>query len=106
SSREAPVRAAAAQTIGAFAAPAYVLDHLSALETDPAPAVRAALLWALQLSARPGIDRSRTEGLVQRALSDADPMVRRRAAYVAGNLDAASLVPDLVKLAREEPQRA
>ena len=105
-SRDAPVRAAAAQTIGAFATPAYVLDHLSALENDTAPAVRAALLWALQLSARPGIDRTRTEALVRRALSDPDPMVRRRAAYVAGNLDAASLVPDLVKLAREEPQRA
>jgi len=105
-SREAPVRAAAAQTIGAFASPEYVLDHLSGLENDAAPAVRAALLWALQLSARPGSERARTEALVRRALSDADPMVRRRAAYVAGNLDAASLVPDLVKLAREEPQRA
>jgi len=105
SSADAAVRAAAAQTIGAFGTPAYVLDHLGALENDPAPAVRAALLWALQLSARPGVDRARTEAIVGHALGDADPMVRRRAAYVAGNLHAAGLVPGLVKLAREETDR-
>jgi hypothetical protein len=43
---------------------------------------------------------------VARALTDADPAVRRRAAYVAGNLDAAALVPDLIALARGEPAHA
>jgi HEAT repeat protein len=105
-SPDVPVRVAAAQTIGAFAAPAYVMEHLAQLADDPRPALRGALLWALQLAARPvgfsSEDRVRAEGIVRRALGDADPMVRRRAAYVAGNLDAISLVPDLVTLAREE----
>jgi len=109
-SRDVPVRVAAAQTIGAFAPLAFVLDHLTPLAEDPAPELRAALLWALQLGARPGAmakaDRARIEVLVRRALGDPDPLVRRRAAYVAGNLDASSLVPDLVALARSEPERA
>src|SRR4029077_9788289 len=41
---------------------------------------------------------------VGRALADPDPMVRRRAAYVAGNLDASGLIPLLVKLVREETE--
>jgi HEAT repeat protein len=101
---------AAAQTLGAFAPPSFVLDRLSALTDDAAPVVRGALLWALQLSARPrdlqGKDRARAEALVKRALDDGDVAVRRRAAYVAGNLDAAALVPDLVALARAESARA
>jgi HEAT repeat protein len=105
----ARVRVAAAQTLGAFAGPAYVLDHLAALADEPEPALRASLLWALQLASFPGpfalVERSRAEALVRRALGDPDAAVRRRAAYVAGNLDAAALVPDLVKLARDEPDR-
>ena len=104
-SPDVAVRVAAAQTIGAFGAPAYVMEHLAELAEDPRPALRGALLWALQLAARPvGFspeDRARAEKIVRRALGDPDATVRRRAAYVAGNLDAASLVPDLVALARE-----
>jgi len=104
------IRVAAAQTLGAFAPLPFVLEHLAPLAEDPAPASRAALLWALQLAAHPdtltGADRTRAEGLVRGALADVDPSVRKRAAYVAGNLDAASLVPDLVDLARNEPDRA
>jgi HEAT repeat protein len=106
---DATVRAAGAQTIGAFATTSYVLEHLTPLADDAAPSVRAALLWALQLAARPGQlgaeGRTRAEALVRRALADPEPAVRRRAAYVAGNLDLAALVPDLVKLAKTEPDR-
>lgn len=106
SSRDAAVRVAAAQTLGAFAETDLVLDRLSSLAEDPEPAVRAALLWTLQLCARPtGRQRdrakSKAEEIVKRALKDPDVAVRRRAAYVAANLDAAALVPDLVTLARE-----
>lgn len=104
------IRVAAAQTLGAFAPLPFVLEHLTPLAEDRAPASRAALLWALQLAARPeGItagDRTRAEGLVRSALADKDASVRKRAAYVAGNLDAASLVPELVDLVRNEPDRA
>lgn len=104
--REPAVRVAAMQTLGAFAAPAYVLEKLSALAEDDSPLVRGAVLWALQLSARPrelaGKDRQRAEAIVRRALDDVDPGVRRRAAYVAGNLDSIALVPDLASLARRE----
>jgi HEAT repeat protein len=106
---EPQVRVSATQTLGAFATPAYVLDRLSFLADDAHPQVRGALLWALQLSARPGEltgkDRQRAEAILKRALGDADPSVRRRAAYVAANLDASSLVPDLVELARKESDR-
>ena len=103
---DASVRASAVQTIGAFGSPAYVLDHLGRLEQDAAPTVRAALLWALQLASRPEAQNGRTEAIVGRALSDVDPMVRRRAAYVAGNLHAQGRVPDLVRLARDETDHA
>jgi HEAT repeat protein len=110
SAADPAVRVAAAQTLGAFAPLPFVLEHVAALADDPAPASRAALLWALQLAARPeslaAAERAHAEALVRRALSDPDPSVRRRAAYVAGNLDAATLVPDLVDLARKEPDRA
>lgn len=109
SSRDAPVRVAAIQTLGAFAETALVLDELAPLIDDPAPAVRGALLWALQLSTRPqhleGSDRGRCEAIVARAIGDEDAAVRRRAAYVAGNLDASSLVPRLIDLARAETER-
>lgn len=108
--REPAVRVSAIQTLGAFAPPALVLDRLAALGSDASPAVRGALLWALQLAARPGSlagsERARAEQIVGKALADADPGVRRRAAYVAGNVDAASLVPALVDLARNETERA
>ncbi len=104
-----PVRAAAARTIGAFAPPEYVLDQLAPLWDAASPVLRGALLWALQLTTRPGrlggAERTRAEAWVKRALADQDPTVRKRAAYVAGNLDAASLVPELTELARTETTR-
>ncbi len=110
SSRDTGVRVAATQTIGAFAPLAFVLDRLASLARDPSAAVRGALLWALQLATRPsrldGSDRARAESIVKSALGDEDPSVRRRAAYVAGNLDARSLVPELIELARNETERA
>lgn len=112
-SRDLAVRVAAIQTVGAFASAAFVVSELGALAADPAPAVRGALLWALQLSARPHAreatsapDRARAEAIVKVLLADAEPVVRRRAAYVAGNLGAEALVGDLVALARAEPERA
>jgi HEAT repeat protein len=109
SARDVAVRVAATQTLGAFAAPSLVIDRLADLASDRAPAMRAAMLWALQLAARPGslagAERARAEAIVQGALRDEDPSVRRRAAYVAGNVDARALVPDLIELARSEPER-
>lgn len=109
-STDVAVRVAAAQTLGAFAPLAFVLDHLAPLADDRAPELRAALLWALQLGTRPRAiapaERARAEAILERALVDPDPKVRKRAAYVAGNLDAASLVPNLVALARGEDERA
>ncbi|MCB9598633.1 MAG: HEAT repeat domain-containing protein [Sandaracinaceae bacterium] len=101
---EEPVRVAAAQTLGAFASASAILEHLGPLAEDPSPALRGALLWALQLAARPKdltpADRTRTDAILRRALGDEDASVRRRAAYVAGNLHAEGLVPALVELAR------
>ncbi len=108
--REVPVRIAAAQTIGAFAPLSFVLDHLASQFDEAVPLLRAALLWALQLATRPAAmtssERSRVEALVRRALTDEDASVRKRAAYVAGNLDLTAVVPDLVTLARRETERA
>ncbi len=108
-SSDVAVRVAAAQTLGAFAPLAFVLEHMAPLADDRVPELRAALLWALQLGTRPraiaATERTRAEALVKRALVDPDARVRKRAAYVAGNLDAASLVPDLVALARSEDER-
>ncbi|MEZ4400799.1 MAG: HEAT repeat domain-containing protein [Kofleriaceae bacterium] len=98
------VRIAAAQTMGAFAD----LDELDArigpLATAAAPGLRGAYLWALQLAARPsklaGPARTRVVATVTRLLADADPLVRRRAAYVAGNLALTELAAALVAAAR------
>ncbi|MBX3274687.1 MAG: HEAT repeat domain-containing protein [Sandaracinaceae bacterium] len=98
------VRVAAAQTLGAFASASAVLEHLGGLADDPSPRLRGALLWALQLAARPRAlsapERARADAILRRALADEDAGVRRRAAYVAGNLDAETVVGDLVELAR------
>ena len=106
----AEVRVTAAQAIGAFAPLSFVLDRIGPLAGDREATVRAALLWALQLAARPSTittaERKRVETIVRASLTDDDASVRRRAAYVAGNLDASSLVPDLVALARSEAERA
>jgi HEAT repeat protein len=103
---EPSVRMAAAITMGAFASLAEVLGGLEPLARDPSADVRGALLWALQLAATPAAmtdaDRGRCEALLRKALADEDPFVRRRAAYVAGNLSLAALAPDLCGLARGE----
>ena len=98
-----PVRAAAAQTIGAFASVDDVLGKVGALAGADAPALRGAFLWALQLAARPGqvtdADAGRLADAVRPLLGDADPGVRRRAAYVTGNLGLGALAPQLAELA-------
>lgn len=112
-SKDLAVRVAAIQTVGAFAPAPFVVAELGAFTGDPAPAVRGALLWALQLSARPmegesadaKAARTKAEAIVKTLLADPEPIVRRRAAYVAGNLGAESLVGDLVALARAEEER-
>jgi HEAT repeat protein len=108
--KEPEIRVAAAQTLGAFVPLEVVLDRVGGLAKDRDPSVRASLFWALQLAARPDriavAERTRVEALLRAGLTDEDPAVRKRAAYVAGNLDASALVPDLVDLARREPERA
>src|SRR5262249_3029995 len=91
------LRAAAVQAMGAFATTTEVIERLGALAAAPAPSIRGAVLWALQLAARP--ERLEAVGkLVGPLLADADPTVRRRAAYVAGNLGLDALAPALAKL--------
>ncbi|MBK9036185.1 MAG: HEAT repeat domain-containing protein [Myxococcales bacterium] len=98
------VRVAAAQTMGAFADLAELFTRIGALATAPAPALRGAFLWALQLAARPvkliGPQRKQTLDAVKALLADADPLVRRRAAYVAGNLALTELTAALIATAR------
>ncbi|MCB9562983.1 MAG: HEAT repeat domain-containing protein [Kofleriaceae bacterium] len=98
------VRAAAAQTLGAFASPTELFDRIGALAAATAAELRGAFLWALQLAVRPGAvvaaDRKRVLAAVKPLLADADVAVRRRAAYVAGNLELAELAPALVALAK------
>jgi len=97
-----PVRAAAAQTIGAFASVDDVLGKVGAL-AKAAPALRGAFLWALQLAARPGQvsadDEKRLADAVRPLLGDDDAGVRRRSAYVAGNLGLEALAAQLADLA-------
>ncbi|MDB4953616.1 MAG: lyase domain protein repeat-containing protein [Myxococcales bacterium] len=93
------LRAAAVQAIGAFATSKELLDRIGALASSSSPAIRGALLWALQLARRPD---DRNDGvaiakLVEPMLDDADPSVQRRAAYVAGNLGLDKLAPVLVR---------
>ena len=98
------VRASAAQCMGAFADLEELFTRIGALADARAPALRGAFLWALQLAARvtrlDGPLRKRTVDAVRRLLGDADAMVRRRAAYVAGNLGLGELADDLVASAR------
>ena len=91
------VRAAAVQAMGAFASSSELLERIGDLATSPSAAVRGAVLWALQLGARGGQDAPAIARLIAPMLDDADPMVRRRSAYVAGNLGLTELAPLLVK---------
>jgi HEAT repeat protein len=91
------LRAAAVQALGAFTTGSELIDRIGDLAAAASPAIRGALLWALQLAARSTGDAAAIAGLVAPMLDDADPAVRRRAAYVAGNLGLAELAPTLVR---------
>ncbi|MBL0218629.1 MAG: HEAT repeat domain-containing protein [Myxococcales bacterium] len=98
------LRAAAVQAMGAFATSTELMDRIGSLASSPSAAIRGAFLWALQLAGRAGGDASAIARLVAPMLDDGDPMVRRRAAYVAGNLGLAELAPALVRrCAASEP---
>ncbi|TMQ21644.1 MAG: hypothetical protein E6J90_13825 [Deltaproteobacteria bacterium] len=91
------LRAAAVQAMGAFTTGSELIDRLGDLAAAPSPAIRGALLWALQLAARSPGDGPVIARLLAAMLDDADPAVRRRATYVAGNLGLAELAPALVR---------
>jgi HEAT repeat protein len=91
------LRAAAVQALGAFTTARALLDQLGGLATASSAAIRGALLWALQLATRQDGDAAMIARRVAPLLDDADPAVRRRAAYVAGNLGLAELAPALVR---------
>jgi hypothetical protein len=89
--------------MGAFASLDDVLGRVATLATNASPLLRGAFLWALQLAARPGhttaADATRLTAAVKPLLADADASVKRRAAYVAGNLGLGALAPELAQLA-------
>jgi HEAT repeat protein len=89
------LRAAAVQAMGAFTTSGELIERIGGLASHRSAAVRGALLWALQLAARGADDAPEIARLVAPMLDDADPAVRRRAAYVAGNLGLAELAPAL-----------
>ncbi len=98
------VRAAAIQAIGAFATTTELALLFGSLAGSASPAIRGALLWALQLARRQDDDAGAIAKLVGPMLADADPSVRRRAGYAAGNLALVALAPALAKLcAASEP---
>ncbi len=103
------VRAAAAQTMGAFARLPELFAKLGPLTDDPSPLIRGAFLWALQLGAHPTRmspdERKRCEEAMSRGLADPDVAVRRRAAYVVGNLGLSALAPQLIAMAKQETER-
>ncbi len=90
------VRAAAVQSMGAFATSLELLDRIGDLASSPSAAIRGAVLWALQLVTRCDGDTDRLAAIVAAMLDDGDPMVQRRATYVAGNLGLAKLAPRIV----------
>jgi len=98
------LRAAAVQAMGAFATSIELIDRIGDLATSEAPTIRGAVLWALQLASRATNDSAAISRIIAPMLDDADPLVRRRAAYGAGNLGLAELAPALVKrCASSEP---
>ncbi|MBA3465287.1 MAG: HEAT repeat domain-containing protein [Deltaproteobacteria bacterium] len=94
------LRASAIQAMGAFALSTELLDRVSGLASSKVPAIRGAVLWALQLARRPGdgSDGPKIAAIVAPMLEDSDAMVRRRATYVAGNLNLDKLAPALAKM--------
>jgi len=91
------LRAAAVQAMGAFATSRELIDRIGGLATARSAAIRGALLWALQLAARTDGDAPAIAARVAPMLDDDDPAVRRRAAYVAGNLGLVALAPALAR---------
>jgi HEAT repeat protein len=90
------LRAAAVQAMGAFATSVELIDRIGDLATSASAAIRGAVLWALQLAGA-GTDGGPAARIVAPMLDDSDAVVRRRAAYVAGNLGLVELAPALVK---------
>lgn len=98
------LRAAAVQAMGAFATSVELIDRIGDLASSAVPAIRGAVLWALQLASRTTEDSAAISRIVAPMLDDEDPLVRRRAAYVAGNLGLVELAAALVKrCAASEP---
>lgn len=98
------LRAAAVQAMGAFASSVELIDRIGDLASSSVPAIRGAVLWALQLASRTTEDSAAISRIVAPMLDDEDPLVRRRAAYVAGNLGLVELAGALVKrCAASEP---
>ncbi len=91
-------RAAAVQAMGAFAQSNELIDRIGDLASSAEPAIRGAVLWALQLARRTHGDATAIARIVAPLLDDADLGVRRRASYVAGNLGLDELAPQLAKL--------
>ncbi len=94
---DAALRAAAVQAMGAFATTTELIDRIADLAASPSARIRGAVLWAIQIAARAAGDGAPLARLVAPMLDDADPVVRRRAAYVAGNLGLAELAPALAR---------
>src|SRR5512139_2272198 len=90
------LRAAAVQAMGAFATSVELIDRIGDLARSPSAQIRGAVLWALQLAGA-GPDGGPSARIVAPMLDDSDHVVRRRAAYVAGNLGLVELAPALVK---------
>lgn len=104
SSTDDAVRVAAIQAMAAFATAGELVDRIVDLAASPSPAIRGAVLWALQLARPDAADTAAVARVVAPLLADADPAVRRRAAYVAGNLGLAGLAPVLARCcAQHEP---
>jgi len=100
------VRAAAVQAMGAFATSTELIERCATLASSPSAAIRGALLWAMQLARRPGdgSDGAAIAKLIEPMLDDSDPIVRRRSAYVAGNLGLDKLAAALARrCAQTEP---
>ncbi|HET9623059.1 MAG TPA: HEAT repeat domain-containing protein, partial [Kofleriaceae bacterium] len=91
------LRAAAIQAMGAFTTSRDLIAAIGPLAASGSPALRGALLWALQLAARTDGDAPAIARLVGPLLADGAATVRRRAAYVAGNLGLAELAPTLAE---------
>jgi len=91
------LRAAAVQAMGAFVTSTELIERIGSLATSPSAPIRGAVLWALQLAARSTKDSAVLAKLLAPMLDDTDPMVRRRSAYVAGNLGLTELASKIVK---------